>query len=143
VNGLVVDASVAIKWFVDQPDSAEAVAVLRHPIAAPDLLAPECANILWTKVARGELRADEAETIALALEAADITLHSTRPYLAAVTQIACALGRAACDCFYLALGERLQQPLVTADRRLVDAIRVDRSKRFAHHVVALSEFSAK
>jgi predicted nucleic acid-binding protein len=53
VNGLVVDASLAIKWFIDEPDSAEALAVLRHPISAPDLLAPECANILWKKVGRG------------------------------------------------------------------------------------------
>jgi predicted nucleic acid-binding protein len=143
VNGWVVDASVAIKWFVDEPDSAEAVAVLRHPISAPDLLAPECANILWKKVRRGELRVDEAETIALALEGAIVTLHPTRPYLATATRIACDLGRAAYDCFYLALAERLQQPLVTADRRLVDAIRADRAKRFAQHVVPLAEFGAK
>ena len=56
MNGLVVDASVAIKWFIDEPDSGEAVAVLQHSISAPDLLAPECANILWKKVGRGELR---------------------------------------------------------------------------------------
>jgi predicted nucleic acid-binding protein len=142
VNGFVVDASVAIKWFIDEPDSAEAVAVLRYPISAPDLLAPECANILWKKFGRGELRADEAEAIALALEGAAITLHSTRPYLVTATRIACALGRAAHDCFYLALAERLEQPLVTADRRLVNAIRADRTKRFAQHVVPLREFGA-
>lgn len=143
MNGLVVDASVAIKWFIDEPDSAEAAAVLRHPISAPDLLAPECANILWKKVGRGELRADEAEAIALALEGAVITLHSTRAYLASATRIACQLGRAAYDCFYLALAERLQQPLVTADMRLVHVIRADRTKRFAQHVVPLSEFGAQ
>jgi predicted nucleic acid-binding protein len=143
VNGLVVDASLAIKWFIDEPDSAEALAVLRHPISAPDLLAPECANILWKKVGRGELRAEEAEAIALALEGAVITLHSTRPYLASATRIACELGRAAYDCFYLALAERLQQPLVTADMRLVNAIRADRTRRFAHHVVPLSAFGPK
>jgi predicted nucleic acid-binding protein len=75
VNGFVVDASVAIKWFINEPDSPAAVAVLRHPISAPDLLAPECANIPWKKVGRGEFRADEAEAIALALEGAVITLH--------------------------------------------------------------------
>jgi predicted nucleic acid-binding protein len=86
---------------------------------------------------------DEAETIALALEGADITLHPTRSYLAAATRIACELGRAAYDCFYLALTEKLRQPLVTADRRLVNAIRADRAKRFAQLVVPLSEFGAK
>jgi predicted nucleic acid-binding protein len=69
--------------------------------------------------------------------------YSTRPYLATVTRIACDLGRAAYDRFYLALAERLQQPLVTADRRLVNAIRAERAKRFAQLVVPLSEFAVK
>jgi predicted nucleic acid-binding protein len=46
LSGFVVDASVAIKWFVDEEGRAEAVGLLRHPLSAPDLLAPECANIL-------------------------------------------------------------------------------------------------
>lgn len=142
MNGLVVGTSVAIKWFVEEPDSVEAVAVLAHPIAAPDLLAPECANILWNKVGRGERQADEAETIALALEGADITPHSTRPDLTTATQVACALGRTAYDCFHVALAERSQQPLVPADRRLVDAIRADPTRRFAEDVMPLSEFGA-
>jgi predicted nucleic acid-binding protein len=143
VSDWVVDASVAIKWFIDEPDSARAVTLLRHPISAPDLLAPECANILWKKVARGELRVDEAEAIALALEGADITLHSSRPYLARATAIACALGRAAYDCFYLTLAEKLQQPLVTADMRLVNAVRAEAAKRFAQLVVPLNELGTE
>ena len=143
MNGSVVDASVAIKWFIDEPDSARAVTLLRHPIAAPDLLAPECANILWKKVGRGELRTDEAGAIALALEGAGITLHSTRPYLATATSIACALGHAAYDGFYLALAEQLRQPLVTADMRLVNAIRAEGARRFAHLVAPLSDLAAE
>lgn len=139
MSGFVVDASVAIKWFVDEPDSAQAAVLLRHPLAAPDLLAPECANILWKKVTRAELGLDEAEVIALALEGAAITFHPTRPYLASTTRIACDLGRAAYDCFYLALTERLRQPLVTADVRLVHAVR---ASRFAKLVVPLSELGA-
>jgi predicted nucleic acid-binding protein len=139
VSGFVVDASVAIKWFVDEPDSAEAAVLLRHPLSAPDLLAPECANILWKKVTRAELSLDEAEVIALALEGAAITLHPTRPYLASATRIACELGRAAYDCFYLALSETLRQPLVTADMRLVGAVR---AVRFSKYVLPLREVSA-
>jgi predicted nucleic acid-binding protein len=138
VSGFVVDASVAIKWFVDEPDSTEAVVLLRHSLSAPDLLAPECANILWKKVTRAELRLDEAEVIALALEGAAITLYPSRPYLASITRIACDLGRAAYDCFYLALAETLRQPLVTADLRLVHAVR---ASRFAKHVLPLRELS--
>jgi predicted nucleic acid-binding protein len=115
------------------------VTLLRHPISAPDLLAPESANILWKKVGRGELRMAEAEAIAVALEGAVITLHPTRPYLASATRIACDLGRAAYDGFYLARAEKLQAPLVTADRRLVNAIRAGRAKRFVQLVMPLGE----
>jgi predicted nucleic acid-binding protein len=139
VSGFVVDASVAIKWFVDETHSAQAAVLLRHPLSAPDLLAPECANILWKKVAQAELSPDEAEVIALALEGAAITLYPTRPYVVSTTRIACDLGCAAYDCFYLALTETLRQPLVTADMRLVHAVR---ASRFAKNVLPLSELSS-
>ena len=137
MSGFVVDASVAIKWFIDERDSAEAAGLLRHPLSAPDLLAPECANILRKKVARAELSLDKAEVIALALEGAAIALHPTRAYLAKATKIARDLGRAAYDCFYLALALDLRQPLVTADPRLANAIRADRTGRFASLVLPL------
>jgi predicted nucleic acid-binding protein len=70
-------------------------------------------------------------------------LHSTRPYLARATSMACELGRAAYDCFYLALAEKLQQPLVTADMRLVNALRPDDARRFAHLVVPLGELGGE
>jgi predicted nucleic acid-binding protein len=142
MSGFVIDASVAIKWFVDEPDSAKAALLLRHPLSAPELLVPECANILWKKVARAELSLDEAEVIALALEGAAITLHPMRAHLAGATRIACELGRAAYDCFYLVLARSLEQPLVTADLRLVNAVRADRAARFAKLVVPLGEIGA-
>jgi predicted nucleic acid-binding protein len=142
LSGFVVDASVAIKWFVDEPASTQAAGLLRHPLSAPDLLAPECANVLWKKVARAELSLDEAEVIALALQNAAITLHATRGLLATAMRIACELGCAAYDCFYLALAQELRQPLVTADLRLLRHARADRAARFAALVVALSEFDA-
>ena len=46
VNGSIVDASVAIKWFINEPASDRAVTLLHGPLAASDLLAPECASVL-------------------------------------------------------------------------------------------------
>lgn len=142
MSDFVVDARLAIKWFVDEPDSARAARLLRHPLSAPDLLAPECANILWKKVARAELSLDEAEVIALALEGAAITIHPTRGHLTTATKLACDLGCPAYDCFYLALAQELQQPLVTADLRLVNRIRADRAGRFASLVLPLNDIGA-
>ena len=96
-----------------------------------------------TKVVRAELSLDEAEVIALALEAAAIALHPTRAHLAKATRIACELGCPAYDCFYLALAQELRQPLVTADLRLADRVRTGRARRFAKLVVPLREIGTR
>ena len=53
MNTLVIDASIAVKWVVEEDGTAEAL-VLRQKakLTAPDLIIPECANILWKKVRR-------------------------------------------------------------------------------------------
>ena len=43
---LVIDASVAIKWVVSEPDGDHAEVLLDHGLAASDLLFAECADIL-------------------------------------------------------------------------------------------------
>lgn len=139
MTSFVVDASVAIKWVVEEPGADLAVLLLDHRLAAPDLLGPECANVLWKKVMRRELSPDEAETMAAALAQADIALHPTRGHLRAALATACAFGHPAYDCIYLCLAEQLAQPLVTADERLVGAVRAAPGKRFAELVVSLTE----
>ena len=85
---LVIDASVAVKWVVPEPDSDRAEALLDHALGAPDLLFAECANVLWKKVRRGELSKDEADIGAQTLEQADIAIASTRGHLASAMAIA-------------------------------------------------------
>ena len=62
----VVDASVALKWYFEEPGREAADAILAARIAgerhllAPDLVVPEFANALWKKTRRGECSADDA-----------------------------------------------------------------------------------
>ena len=50
MSSFVIDATVAIRWLVDEPGTGHAVRLLRHTVSAPDLLISECSNILWKKV---------------------------------------------------------------------------------------------
>lgn len=131
----VVDASVAIKWVIDEPGTAQALLLRRHRLAAPDLLVPECVNILWKKVRRGELSADEAVFAARLLQRADIELEPMRRLWEPATQLAVSLDHPAYDCTYLALAQALSCALVTADERLY---RKSRPLRTAPKVLRLA-----
>jgi hypothetical protein len=76
LSGFVVDASVAIKWLVDEPGADIVTTLLDCALAAPDLLGPECASVLWKKVTRGELSGLEAEPWRLPWR--EPTLHCIR-----------------------------------------------------------------
>jgi predicted nucleic acid-binding protein len=118
MTDLVVDASVAIKWVIEEPGTREALSLRRHRLFAPDLLVAECANILWKKTRRNELSLQEALLAARLLQRADIELAPMRAFLEPATRLAIGLDHPAYDCAYLALAESLSCDLVTADQRL-------------------------
>src|SRR6266404_5666664 len=50
----VIDASVALKWVIEEDGSEAATALLVGDVlAAPDFVVIECANVLWAKTRRG------------------------------------------------------------------------------------------
>jgi len=58
---IIVDASVALEWVIEEDGSGVAGALLlEEPLAAPDLLMIECANVLLAKSRRGVLTRDLA-----------------------------------------------------------------------------------
>jgi predicted nucleic acid-binding protein len=118
MTDLVVDASVAIKWVIEEPGTREALSLRRHRLFAPDLLVAECANILWKKTRRNELTLQEALLAARLLQRADIELVPMLALLEPATRLAIAMDHPAYDCAYLALAEDLSCDLVTADQRL-------------------------
>jgi predicted nucleic acid-binding protein len=116
---LIVDASVAIKWFVEEPGSRQAERYLeRTDLVAPTLIVAEVTNALWKRVRRGALNVDQAlealDRLPLALAALE-PLESLRQ---AAMRLAIAHDHPAYDCFYAALAQRDGVPVVTADGRL-------------------------
>ncbi len=143
MSDFVIDASVAVKWVIDEEGTREALALRRRRLMAPDLLIPECANILWKKVRRGELATDEAALAARLLARADIELMPMRTCLEVATAIAIGLDHPAYDCVYIALAEAEGLPFVTADGRLLRKVREDPSRRYATRVVGLAEVASR
>ena len=70
----IVDASVVLKWFLREPDSAAADVLLERflndevELLAPDLILVETASALWKRVMiRKETASDSVETQAFSL----------------------------------------------------------------------------
>ena len=122
---VVVDASVVIKWFVDEvhAESARRLQKDRYELMAPDLLWVECGNILWKKVGRKELTAEEARWIRNGLEQQPIDTLSTSVVLEPALEVALETGRTVYDACYLAVALLSGTELVTADRKLFNSLR--------------------
>lgn len=139
VTTLVIDASVAIKWIVEEDGTAKGLAVRRRAeVIAPELLRPECANILWKEVQRDELSNDEALIAARLLQAADIEFLAIRTLLEAATQIAIELNHAAHHCLYLAVAADPDWRFVTADESFVRKLSEGHRCRVRARVIGLA-----
>ncbi len=135
----IVDASVAVKWVVEEADSSVARTLTAHRIVAPDLLLIECANVLWKKVLRGELPSDAAEDRLKVLLNVPVELRRRNELLVAALRLAVELRHPAYDCLYLALAVEIGGRLVSADRRFVERVR--RHPTVAERVSLLAELA--
>lgn len=133
---LVVDASVALKWFVDEPDSDHAVALLEsgEPLVAPELVIAESLNAAWRLVRYGAFGETVRQRILDELPTFYDRFWGLLDLAASASAIARDLDHPVYDCFYLALAEKAQATLVTADARLLK--RVPRT-RWAKQVAKL------
>jgi len=118
---LIVDASVAVKWFAEEPLSDKAEAVLAGPdvLIAPELVLAELGNALRKKAAQGILTREQAVNALREAPSFFVRLHPLPDLALRTTEIAFDLGHPVYDCFYLALAERERVPMVSADERLL------------------------
>ena len=128
-SSCVVDASVGIKLFVDEPLSEKAHWLFENlsndppaELHVPDLFFIECTNILWKYTHRfnrpvQDSLADLADLGTLALR-----VTSTADLMEDALSLAVQTGLTAYDACYAALARRLDLPLVTADEPLCQAV---------------------
>jgi predicted nucleic acid-binding protein len=133
----VIDASVAVKWYVPEVQSLSAARLLDSGVhlLAPDLIVTEVANTLWKKVRRGELSRDDAAEIHAAFFSVPIELRPAAQMFPAALDVALELASSVYDCLYLTLAMEQDCAVVTADEKFHRAVA---RTRLASHVVPLN-----
>ena len=121
---ITVDASVAVKWLVEEEGRREALTLTaprleRH---APDLVLPECANVIWKKERRGEISSGQPFIDQIAQLPDAVDLHPGADLVRDAAGIALEVGHSVYDCFYIACAKLTDSVLVTSDRRLAEVV---------------------
>lgn len=123
---VVVDASAVVRGVLrEAPDAEELLRQISEGTLnahAPDLIAPECTNALLRLVRAGRLPTDEAAALLDVVSSPVIHRHATAPFAQVALDTALGAGISGYDAFYAVLADALDCPLVTADRRLGEAI---------------------
>ncbi|MBI5582569.1 MAG: type II toxin-antitoxin system VapC family toxin [Deltaproteobacteria bacterium] len=125
---LVVDASVAVKWFLPEIHSRAAERLLSEAfeLMAPDLIWSELGNVLWKRWRRHELTEAAASEILRDFKRYPLGIFRSGRILDDVWRLASTLNRSFYDCVYLALAETQQCPLVTADLKFFTVLKNSR-----------------
>jgi predicted nucleic acid-binding protein len=127
LTDLVIDAGVAVKWYVPEIHESEAKRFLdcAYTLHVPDLFFPEFGNILWKKARLlkvPEITEEEGRKIIELLLGVSFTVHPLAPLLKFAYELALVPKRATVyDCSYLALAIALGCRVVTADRLFYEA----------------------
>ncbi len=119
MSRFVVDASVAIKWFVPEIHTPAARHLLNQgrQLIAPDFIWAEMGNAVWKKKRRKEISHEEARDMVLLIKDLRIETFSTKEIMEPAWELAERLDTAVYDCLYLALALMKDAVFVTADRK--------------------------
>ena len=137
MNCFVVDANVAIKWYVPEILSAQAdhfledAATTDAKLFGPDLIIAELGNTLWKKHRMKELSLKEAREILVKIQDSfPVRVYAASSLLESAWEIARTYDRSVYDALYIALAEQQKAVLITADQKLVNALNQSPLKQY-------------
>jgi predicted nucleic acid-binding protein len=137
---IVVDTSVAVKWFVSETGRERALSVLEEPERhAPALIVAEIGNVAWKKAIVGEVTAEQAYFICTSASRYFAVLHRSELLIDRAIEIALRLRHPIYDCLYLACAQRVGARLVTADERLLAALDGTALASLAVHIAGFAD----
>jgi predicted nucleic acid-binding protein len=124
LSGLVVDANVGLKWYLDETHASAARLLLNgtEELSVPQYFFIEIGNVLWKRWRNREMSAQAVVAALEEVEAVRLIVWSDRGLLWDAMAIALRRGCSVYDSLYLALADRIDGRLVTADRRVVKAL---------------------
>lgn len=128
MSQLVVDSSVAVKWFVAEPYSTEARRILNDyqigslTLLAPDLINAEIGNIVWKKQLFQGMAAADAQLVIDTFRTLPLRQTPTAMLLDSAYRLAVRHQRTVYDMLYVALSIQEACQFVSADEKLVNAI---------------------
>ena len=122
---LIIDASIAAKWFIPESHSINALRLLDAgcELLAPDLIFAEFGNVLWKKWMRKELESEVISPLLTDLIRMRLRIVPTAALADKAAAIAITYRRSFYDSIYLALAVSAQGRMVTADGKLCNALR--------------------
>jgi predicted nucleic acid-binding protein len=142
---LVVDASVALKWVLQEPDShvAEALVRIEPELLIPDFWLGEATNVLWVQVRRKLLTPDEArEGLALLRALIQPTPTAGMDLHEVALDIGIAVNHSTYDTLYLAFAIAMgARGVVVSDGSFVRDMRAHPDPALAGMLVPLDDWA--
>lgn len=137
---LVIDASVAVKWYVPEIYEEESGKVLScgKSLHAPELILPEFCNIIWKKVRTGSLSSESGRRIVSAFSRVNVRIHPHQKLLQAAFTGATLTNQTVYDWSYLALAISLSCEFITADEKFYNALK---DTQLGPHLLWIGDFS--
>jgi len=124
----VLDTNICIKQFIADPLNSKVNQLFDHlndprtEFFVPDLFYIECANVFWKYVRADLYMAEQVQADLASLKALRLQVTSTKELMIAAVKIALDYGITAYDACYVVLSHQVGAPLLTLDRRLVNAL---------------------
>jgi len=134
----VLDSNVALKWVLNEPESAKALKLRSefgqqlHKLLSPDVLPVEVAHALARAERRGIIKQSQGQQLLMDVLSTPPDLHPYLTLLPRAFALASAARTGVYDCLYVALAEQEQCELLTADDRLARTFSNQRIVLLAH-----------